>query len=40
MNKPDIAVVLQGNTSYLREIQAMLQKAGMKTFTGPLPGTS
>lgn len=32
-------VLLHGNASYLREIQQVLAQAGIRTATGPLPGS-
>ena len=33
------SVLLQGATEYLREIQQLLQREGIQSFTGALPGS-
>jgi hypothetical protein len=37
---PNLAVLLQGATAYLQEVKQALEQAGIRCWTGPLPGTT
>lgn len=40
MTRPDLVMLLQGTPAYLRELMNVLERGGISSYTGPLPGST